>query len=171
MLRTARTSIPPAVALAAIALAGCGGGGDDEKTVAAAAPATSAPAPATDAKAVKAQQSAPGGVVQRYVDAFTKGDGDTVCRLYTAEQRRRVAKAAGKTCAQGIRVAFQSGGGDDDFEDSLGALKVSSEKVTGDDATVDLVSTQGAGAATGTALTMRLRKQDGAWRIAQPGTP
>jgi ketosteroid isomerase-like protein len=170
MLRSVRTFAPPAVALALV-LAGCGGGDDDEKTVAAEAPgATTVAAPATDSAAVNARKSAPGGVVERYIAAFSKGDGKTVCKLYTAEYRAKVAKSAKDTCAAGIQVAFQSGGGSDDFQQSLNGLQVASSKVTGADALVTLVSTQGAGAATKTGLTMRLRKQGGEWRIAQPDT-
>ncbi|WP_157260582.1 DUF4878 domain-containing protein [Patulibacter minatonensis] len=169
MLRSARTFAPPAVALALV-LAGCGGGDDDQKTVAADVPGTTAAAPATDAKAVKAQRSAPGGVVERYIAAFTKGDGRTVCELYTASYRAKVAQASKDTCAKGIDVAYQSGGGSDQFQQSLNGLKVASATEKGDDALVTLVSTGGAGGATRTGLTMRLRKERGAWRIAQPHT-
>jgi hypothetical protein len=166
----------PALAptLLAAALAGCGGGdGSGETTVAAearpastgATAAPGAPAAGTTGTAASSSGGAPAAVVERYLAAFSKGDGRAVCRLYTAAERGRVAKAAKGSCAAGIEQAFQAGGGPDGFGRSLGALKVGRATVEGSRARVALVSSQGG---TGTALTFRLERTGSAWRIARP---
>jgi hypothetical protein len=158
-----RSAVLALAASATLGLAACGGGDDDEATVApdAAPPTTTAAAPAPDSA-----ESEAGAVVSAYLAAFSKGDGRTVCRLYTPAQRRRVAQAFDGTCAEGIANAFQQGGAEDGFEKSLGNVRVGDTTIAGATATVELVALQGAQSAE--ALTVRLQRSGGRWRISQP---
>lgn len=175
---TARRPRPVGRPVAALVLAGalalgtaaCGGSSDDdEATVApdaatAVGATTTAAAPATDGD----EQARAGAIVTQYVAAFSAGDGDAVCRLYTAAQRRRIAKAAGGTCAGGIRTAYAAGGGEDGFKRSLGNLRVGTATVTGRTAVVRLVAAQGGGGNTAP-LEVELQRSGGTWRISRPG--
>ncbi|MEV4420809.1 hypothetical protein AB0L40_12645 [Patulibacter sp. NPDC049589] len=161
-----------AIALAVVAglgLSACGGNDDDESNPGAGpVPAATTPAGA-GAPRKKVAAGSPEGVVTRYIEAFSAGDGKAVCALYTPAQRRRVAKAAGSTCASGINTAFQQGGAEDGFNQSLGNLRVASSNVDGKAATVRLIAVQGAsGASSGQPLDMKLAKSGKTWRIDRP---
>lgn len=159
-----RSAVLAVAATAALGLAACGGDdGDDEATVAPdAAPATTAAAaPAADTEEGKAA-----AVVSAYLAAFSKGDGQAVCKLYTPTQRRSVAKAIDGSCADGIRAAFQQGGAEDGFSKSLGKVRVGDTTIDGSSATVKLAALQGGQSADG--LTVRLQKSGGRWLISKP---
>jgi hypothetical protein len=152
-----------------LGLAACGGGDDTETTVApdasASVPATTTSAAAPAAKGGTPEEQA-AAVATAYIAAFTAGDGKAVCELFTPTERRRVAKAAGDDCPEGIRTAFSQGGGVEGFQQSLGGLKVGSSTVTGRRAVVRLVAARANG---GAPLRMQLERVGASWRISRPG--
>jgi hypothetical protein len=151
----------------ALGLAACGGDDDTETTVApdasASAPATTTSAAAPAGKGTPQEQAS--AVAQAYIAAFSAGDGKAVCELFTPAERRRVAKAAGGDCPEGIRTAFSQGGGAEGFQQSLGGLKVGSATVTGRRAVVRLVAAQAGRTAP---LQMELARVGSSWRISRP---
>lgn len=166
-----RTSSAAALAVAAtLGLAACGG--DDQTTETGAAFPTGATGTTGAAGAPDAgpevKVGTPGATVKTYIAAFSAGDGPSVCRLYTKEQRRRIAKAFGGTCADGIERAFIQGGAEDGFKQSLGNVRVGATTTSGANATVKLVAINGA--KTSDALSMRLKREGGKWRISRPGS-
>ncbi|MDO9408640.1 hypothetical protein [Patulibacter sp.] len=169
--RPARPALAILVAgTAALGLTACGGSdGDDEATVAPdAAPPVSATTTAAAPAAGGDEESRAGAVVTQYVAAFSAGDGEAVCRLYTPAQRRRIADAADDSCAEGIRTAYAQGGGEDGFKRSLGNLRVGAATVTGRTAVVRLVAPQGGGGDTNP-LEVQLQRSGDTWRISRPG--
>lgn len=170
-LGPARPSTATALLVAGtLGLVACGG--DDQATETGAAFPTGATGQAGTATAPsagpKVEAGTPGATVTTYLAAFSIGDGGAVCKLYTKSQRDRVAKAFKGTCADGIERAFQQGGAEDGFKQSLGNVRVGKTEIKDDTAIVRLVAVQGGTSAD--ALAMQLKRQGGTWLISEPGS-
>lgn len=163
-----RAGVAAVVATLALGLAACGGDDDGDAGTTVAADAQTAPGattPAAPAPAEGTEESRAAAVVTQYLQAFSKGDGRAVCRLFTPEQRKRIATAADDTCSEGIELAFQQGGAEDGFERSLGNVRVGKTTISGRTAVVQLVSLQGGQSAD--ALRVRLARSGERWLISR----
>lgn len=161
------TRTPTATALlvaGTLGLAACGGV-DQATETGAAFPTGATGAPAAGPKV---EAGTPGATVTTYLAAFSTGDGDAVCKLYTASQRKRIATAFKGTCADGIERAFVQGGAEDGFKESLGNVRVGRTEIEDDTAIVRLVAVRGNTSAD--ALAMQLKRQGGKWLISEPGS-
>lgn len=148
--------------------AACGGDDDGDAGATVAADARALPGaatPAAPAPAGSTEESRAAAVVTRYLRAFSAGDGRTVCRLFTPQQRRRISRAADGSCSAGIERAFQQGGGEDGFKRSLGTVRVGETRISGRTATVQLVALQGE--QSGDALEVRLARSGERWLISR----
>lgn len=166
--RARRAGTAAAVAVLALGLAACGSDDDGDAGTTVAADAQTAPGATTQAAPAPAagtEESRAAVVVTQYLQAFSAGDGRKVCRLFTPEQRARIAKAADDTCAEGIEVAFQQGGGEDSFQRSLGNVRVGETTISGRSATVRLVALQSGTSAD--ALEVRLTRTGKRWLISR----
>jgi hypothetical protein len=137
----ARTLSIALLAIAAMGVAGCGGddsggGGDDESQIR--------------------------DVVSNYAVAIADKDGDTACGFLTESARKAVESAGEALDANGCAEVMEKATAEasDDERDQLKDIEVTSVKIDGDRATVQVK----AAGETGDPST--LVKEDGEWRIA-----
>jgi hypothetical protein len=137
----ARTFSIALLAALAMGVAACGGddsggGGDDESQIR--------------------------DVVSNYAVAIADKDGDTACGFLTASARKQVESAGEAIDANGCGEVMEkvTEEASDDERDQLKDLEVTSVKIDGDRATVQVK----AGGETGDPST--LVKEDGEWKIA-----
>jgi len=102
---------------------------------------------------------------RQYFAAIAAGQAGRACRLLTDEVRRRfVARVAAITSAPGCERALETqlaGRGGNLVRRVARAARVGDVKVDGDTATAKLSS-------NAQEVDVRLRRQDGAWRVDQP---
>jgi hypothetical protein len=133
-----------AAALVLLVLAGCGGGSDEE-----AAEREERPS------GLSAEEREAGDVAVRYFRAVAAKDWPEACATRTREERRELARIAGR-CEAGMKAAFSS----EQFE-IFGNLRVGDVRIRGDVAGIDLVQP----GQTKPALKAAAVRDGGAWRL------